>query len=103
MTPWKDKDGNQRENRDYVVSCHDQRAGSLYPFMKTAKFIGHNDEQRRFGNCQETRGILVPGRVYEIERVQTHSWHTKLHLVDIKPGKGFNKVSFGEIQERKDS
>lgn len=53
------------------------------------------DDQVRWGNCADPRGLLEPGKVYALKRVQIHSWHTKLYLGN--PGNetdGFNSVSF---------
>lgn len=52
------------------------------------------DEQVKWGNCADPRGLLVIGETYEVERVEVHSWHTKVFLVGVDSGRGFNSVSF---------
>lgn len=52
------------------------------------------DIQVNWGGCADPRGILTVGEVYPIERVTIHSWHTKIFLVGIDCGAGFNSVSF---------
>jgi hypothetical protein len=58
------------------------------------RFIDHCDEQRNWGGCEETVGKLVPGQVYEAERLEEHSWHTKVFLMGVASGRGFNTASF---------
>lgn len=50
---------------------------------------GHNDDPQDFPQMEL-------GDVYELERVELHSWHTKLFLVGVA-GKGFNSVSFKAV------
>jgi hypothetical protein len=56
-----------------------------------------DDDQVRWGNCADPRGVLTIGETYEVELWDVHSWHTKVHLVDIDCGRGFNSVSFVEV------
>lgn len=58
------------------------------------RFMGEvSDEQVRWGSNDDPRGVLVVGRVYELDREpEVHSWHTKLHI----GGKRYNSVNFRE-------
>jgi len=63
--------------------------------MKTGdnvKFISASDEQINWGGNDDPRSILNTEDIYEIEKVDVHSWHTKIYLKGIN-GK-FNSVSF---------
>ena len=62
---------------------------------KMAKYIGASDQQVRWGSCADPRGVLTEGEEYEVERVEMHSMHTKIHLKGIEGG--FNSVCFEEI------
>ena len=57
------------------------------------KFTGATVEQTRWGNNDDPH-MLVVGQSYQIEKIDTHSWHTKLTLRGIT-GK-FNSVCFEE-------
>jgi len=59
------------------------------------KYIGASDDQVRWGNCDDPRGILQQGYEYIIEDMIIGSWHTKLILRGIE-GK-FNSVCFEEL------
>ena len=52
------------------------------------------DDQVNWGYCQDPRGVLKLGETYEIDRVDVHGWHTKLFLVGVDSGRGFNSVNF---------
>jgi hypothetical protein len=56
------------------------------------KFIGSSDDQVNWGSNDDPRLLLNTETVYEIEKVEIHSWHTKIYLKGIK-GR-FNSVSF---------
>lgn len=56
-----------------------------------------SQEQASWGSCADPRGILEPGKAYEVERMQVHSWHTKVFLTDF-PGQGFNSCCFDDAQ-----
>lgn len=56
-----------------------------------------SDEQVAWGSNDDPRGLLKPGAVYEVEKVESHSWHTKIYLVGY-PGKKFNSVHFDEVE-----
>ena len=57
------------------------------------KYIGATETQIKFGSCENSIGVLKEGEVYEVETVETHSWHTKFHLKGYS-GRGFNSVCF---------
>lgn len=65
--------------------------------MMEVRFIGSSDEQNRWGGNDDPRKILVIGQTYEVEKVEQHSWHTKIYLKGIK-GK-FNSVCFNEVDK----
>jgi hypothetical protein len=56
-------------------------------------FISATDDQVRWGSNDDPRKVLDTGRVYEIESVEVHHWHTKIKLVGVE-GR-FNSVNFG--------
>lgn len=62
---------------------------SLWRYIKEP-----TDQQVNWGSCQDPRGLLVLGQVYEGE-TEVHSWHTKLLLKGFS-GRGFNSISFEE-------
>ena len=53
-----------------------------------------SDLQATFGASTDPRGRLVVGRVYELERVDQHSMHSKYILRGVESGRGFNSVLF---------
>lgn len=59
------------------------------------KFISSNKSQVEWGNNDDPDLFLSKEQIYEIEKVEIHSYHTKLYLKGIK-GK-FNSVSFEVI------
>lgn len=59
------------------------------------KYIGTFDEQVQWGNNDDPRETLIEGFTYYVEKVEVHSYHTKLHLRGIY-GK-FNSVSFEKV------
>ena len=59
------------------------------------RYTGSIEEQVRWGGNDNPTGILIEGDVYYVERVEIHSWHTKLHLRGVK-GK-FNSVCFEKV------
>ena len=61
------------------------------------KYIGTDDDQVRWGSNNDPRGLLEIGNIYEVEKEEVHTWHTKLYLKGIN-GR-FNSVSFKEIKE----
>jgi hypothetical protein len=58
-----------------------------------------DDGQVNWGSNADPRGLLTPGETYEIERVDIHSWHTKIFLVGIDCGQGFNSVNFETVEQ----
>ena len=49
-----------------------------------------------WGGHDDPRGLLVPGVAYEVEWVEVHSYHTKIHLKDF-PNAVFNSVWFPDL------
>jgi hypothetical protein len=60
-----------------------------------AIFIGCIDEQVSWGSNDDPRKVMIEGDIYRIEKVELHSYHTKLYFRGIK-GK-FNSVSFKKL------
>jgi hypothetical protein len=60
------------------------------------KFVAACDEQVRWGGCDDPRGVLAVGEVYEVDTVETHSWHTKVSLVGVHGA--FNSVHFEDVE-----
>ena len=61
------------------------------------KYIGASDAQVQWGNCDDPRNVLIEGEVYEVEKEEAHTWHTKLSLIGI--GGRFNSVCFERLSE----
>lgn len=59
------------------------------------KFLGATKEQTQWGSNDDPNEVLEVGQIYDVERADTRSWHTKLHLVGFK-GR-FNSASFDRI------
>jgi hypothetical protein len=68
--------------------------------MKTGdkvKFISATDDQINWGGNDDPRLILDTNTTYEVEKVEVHSWHTKVYLKGIKGE--FNSVHFKVISD----
>ena len=65
--------------------------------MAKVKFIGCSDEQVRWGGNDDPREVLAVGDVYEVERTDVHSWHTKVKLKGIDGN--FNSVCFDSADD----
>lgn len=50
------------------------------------------DAQVRWGDNDDPRGVLSPGRRYAVDYVEAHSTHTKYHI----GGRRYNSVCFDE-------
>ena len=59
------------------------------------RFIGCSKEQIAWGNNTDPTGILIVGDKYYVEKVEVHSYHTKIHLRGVT-GR-FNSVCFEKI------
>jgi len=40
-------------------------------------------EQVKFGNNDDPREFLEPDRVYTVNKIEVHKWHTKIQLKEI--------------------
>lgn len=60
------------------------------------RYLGSTEEQVRWGSNDNPEGLLFEGDVYCVERVEIHSWHTKLYLRGIGGGK-FNSTCFEKV------
>lgn len=59
-------------------------------------YTGCTDEQVSWGaGNDDPRQLLVEGAIYFVEKIESHTWHTKLHLHGIC-GR-FNSVSFKKL------
>ena len=58
-------------------------------------YLGTCDEQVNWGGNDDPRKVLIEGDIYQIEKIEEHSWHTKLTLRGV-PGR-FNSVSFEKV------
>ncbi len=61
------------------------------------RYNGATDEQAHWGACSDPRETLREGEVYELERVEVHTWHTKIWLVGHDCNRGFNSASFHRV------
>ena len=52
--------------------------------MKKMRYTGATDAQVNFGNCDDPRGLLSEGTVYDVDGVDVHSWHTKIKLSGVE-------------------
>ena len=60
-------------------------------------FTGASEAQTSFGGHVDGNKLLEVGKVYEIEKREQHSWHTKLYLVGIEGH--FNDVCFDLVPD----
>jgi len=58
-------------------------------------YLGCTEEQTNWGGNDDPSKVLIEGCTYYIEKIEEHSWHTKLTLRNI-PGR-FNSVCFNKI------
>lgn len=58
-------------------------------------FRGQTKEQRNWGGNDDANTKLVVGQEYIVSKVETHSYHTKLHFENVE-GR-FNSVCFGIV------
>lgn len=60
------------------------------------KYIGEiTKEQIQWGGHTDPRGLLKKNKVYIIENIEIHKWHTRIFLEEIKGY--FNSVWFEKI------
>jgi hypothetical protein len=62
---------------------------------KDVVFTGCSEAQHSWGSHTGDFEGLVVGSVYNVEKVEVHSWHTKLYLKGIKGS--FNSVCFEPV------
>ncbi len=58
------------------------------------KFIAN--DPTTWGVSKNNAGLLNLGEVYTIEKIEVHSWHTKVFLKEF-PGVEFNSAWFEEV------
>jgi hypothetical protein len=83
------------------VRFHGTPVDSEWDGVAHVRYTGHPEplQVQWGGNSNPQDALLVPGEVYELDRVEVHSWHTKLFLVGIDCGRGFNSVNFEAVQD----
>lgn len=59
------------------------------------QYLGSIEEQVKWGNNDNPNDILIEGDIYYVERVETHSSHTKLYLRGFY--NKFNSVCFEKL------
>lgn len=59
------------------------------------KFLG--EPHLNWGGCADPTGVLEPGAVYDVQRVEARSYHTRYHLSAF-PGVYFNSVQFTDVE-----
>ena len=59
---------------------------------KKVKFIGCSEDQHRWGSHTGDYKNLIIGKKYTVERIEVHSYHTKVWLMGIDGC--FNSVCF---------
>ena len=57
------------------------------------KLIRHNE--LIVSSCEDTRKYLTVGEVYEVDRIEVRSWHTRLYI----DGRPFNSICFEKVIE----
>ena len=62
------------------------------------QFMGASDGQAHRAGCDDPREHLVVGKTYTVLRVDVHSWHTKIILVEY-PASSFNSTVFTRTQK----
>jgi hypothetical protein len=55
-------------------------------------YTGSSQEQRKWGSYTGDYTSLVDGSQYTIDKVEPHTWHTKLYLKEVQGS--FNSVCF---------
>jgi hypothetical protein len=55
-------------------------------------YLGCTEDQTNWASNDDPTKVLIKGYTYYIEKVEVHSWHTKLTLRNVR-GK-FNSVCF---------
>jgi hypothetical protein len=55
-------------------------------------YLGSNETITKWGNCDNPNDLLIVGDTYTVDRLEVHSWHTKVFLKEVNGG--FNWVLF---------
>jgi len=61
--------------------------------------VNKDKDVQRWGS-NDSPDCLVIGKIYTVDCVEAHSWHTKIVLKEF-PGKKFGSAHFEEVQRRK--
>ena len=65
----------------------------------TRKIKCFRNDNNCFGGGGENHHLLEVGKIYTLEDLDVHSWHTIVYVEEF-PGVEFNSVAFEEIQEK---
>ena len=60
-----------------------------------------SDYENSWGGCEPIKGNLEVGKVYEVEDIEVHTWHTKIYLKGFP--KPFNSVHFENIESEEEN
>ena len=80
-------------------------SNDLIVFGMKVTYTGASDEQVKWSNNYDPRGMLTIGGKYTVEHVEQHSWYIQIHLAEY-PGKmklsNHNNIEFSSrsAQER---
>lgn len=73
---------------------------------KTPEIVGsvvfrekQTDSQINWGSNDNPNDLLTIGTLYDVSKIEVHSWHTKIELVGF-PGKKFNTVGFSWADDK---
>lgn len=69
---------------DLITNGQIPPAGSVLEFFQTVPV--------EWAGCDKGTDDMI-GQQYAVDRIEVHSWHTKVYLREI-PGRAFNSVSF---------
>lgn len=54
------------------------------------KYVGCIDAQAKWGQSEDPRGVLIDGNIYDVDKVEVHTWHTLYHIA----GHKYNSTCF---------
>ena len=59
------------------------------------RFLGGSKEQIAWASGADSTGVLEVGKVYDVNRISDHSWHTRVYLIGFDHW--FNSVMFDNV------
>ena len=84
-------DGSGREGEEGEVNIYAKHGTKV-------RFIGCSEDQHNWGSHTGNPQELVKGALYEVERTEVHTQHTKVFLVGHRGC--FNSVCFEDVPSR---